>query len=74
MNSQNDEFETVIKISEIFNASAAIDDQSTIYKESQQVPGIEIESYIQTLFSNTSKFSGGYHAKEFNIVLNKVKE
>ena len=49
----NDGFERVIKSCEIFNACAAIDGQSTVHKESHQVPGIKIESYIQALFSNT---------------------
>ena len=37
---QNDEFETVIKSCEISNAYAAIDDQPTVHKRSQQVSGI----------------------------------
>ena len=40
MDLQNYEFKTVIKSCEIFNACAAIDDQPTVHKESQQVPGI----------------------------------
>ena len=63
----------MIKSCEIFNACAAIDDQPTVHKESQQVPGIKIESYILAPFPNTLTFSGVYHAKMFNIVLNKVK-
>ena len=59
MNWQNDELKTVIKSCEIVNACAAIDDQPTVYKESQQVPGIKIESYILAPFPNTLTFSGG---------------
>ena len=40
MDWQNDEFKTVIKSCWIFKAYAAIDDQPTVHKESQQVPGI----------------------------------
>ena len=69
----NDEFKTVIKSCQIFDAFTAIDDQPTVHKESQQVPGIKVESYILALFPNTLTFSGGYHAKKFNIVLSKVK-
>ena len=36
---KNDEFKTVIN-REIYNACAAIDDQPTVHKKSQQVPGI----------------------------------
>ena len=64
----------MIKICEIFNACAAIDDQPTVHKESQQVPGIKFESYILAPFPNTLTLSEGYHAKEFNIVLSKVKK
>ena len=73
MDWQNDEFKTVIKRCEIFNVCAAIDDQPTVHKESQQVPGISSEGYILAPFPNTLTFSGGYHAKKFNIILNKVK-
>ena len=73
MNWQNDQLKTVIKSCEIFNACAAIDDQQTVHKESQQVPGSKVESCILAPFLNTLTFSGGYHAKKFNIVLNKVK-
>ena len=45
-----------------------------VHKESQQIPGIKIESYIIATFPNTLTFSGGYHAKKFNVVLNKVKK
>ena len=58
MSWQNDEFKTEIKSCEIFNAFAAIDDQPTVHKESQQVPGIKIESYILAPFPNTLTFSG----------------
>ena len=64
------EFKTVIKSCEIFNACAAIDDQP----QSQQVPGIHIESYTLAPFPNTLTFSGGYYANKCNIVLNKVKK
>ena len=63
MNSQNNEFKTVIKSCEIFNACAAIDDLPTVHKESQQVPGVKIDSNIQALFSNTLLFSEVYHAQ-----------
>ena len=52
---------------------AAIDAQSTVHRESLQVPGIKIESYTLPPFPNTLTFSGGSHAKKVNIVLNKVK-
>ena len=74
MNLQVDEFKRVIKNCEIFNACAAINDQPTVHKESQQVPGIKIKSYILAPFPNTLTFSGGYHAKTFTIVMNKVKK
>ena len=64
----------MIKGCEIFNACAAIDDQPTVHKESQKVPGIKVESYNQAPFPNILTFSGGYHAKKFNIVLSKVKK
>ena len=64
----------MIKSCEIFNACAAIDDQPTVPKESQQIPCIKIESYILAPFPNTLIFSGGYNAKPYNIVLNKVKK
>ena len=63
----------VIKSWEIFNACAACDDPPTVHIESQQTPGIKIESYILAPFPNTLAFSEVYHAKIFNIVLNKVK-
>ena len=62
----------LIKSCEIFNASAAIDDQPTEHKESQQVPGFKIERYIQALFSNTLTFSGGCTIKKVNIARNKT--
>ena len=74
MNLQDDEFTTVIKSCEIFNACAANNDQPTVHKESQQVPGIKIKSYILAPFLNTLTFSGGYQAKTFTIVLNKVEK
>ena len=57
----------------MFNACAAIDDKPAVLKESQQVPGFLIESYILAPFPSTLTFSGGYHAKKFIIVLNMVK-
>ena len=63
----------MVKSCEIFNVCAAIDDQPIVHKESQQVPGIKIESFILAPFPNTLTFSGGYHAKKFDIVLKKVK-
>ena len=60
----NDEFKTVIKRCEIFNACTAIDDQPTVHKESHQVSGIKIEMYVLAPFPNTLTFSGGYHAKK----------
>ena len=39
----------------------------------QYIRSIKIESYILASFPNTLTFSGEYHAKKFNIVLNKVK-
>ena len=39
------------------------EDQPAVHKMSQQVPGINIESYILAPFQNTLTFSGGYHAK-----------
>ena len=64
----------MIKSGEIFNGCEATDDQRTVYKKSQQVPGIKIESYILDPFLNTLSFLGWYHEKKFNIVLNKVKK
>ena len=46
--------------------------QLMISQQSQQVPGINIESYTLAPFPNTLTFSGGYHANKFNIVLNNV--
>ena len=63
----------MIRSCEIFNGSAGIDDQPTVRKESQQVPGNKIESFILAPFPNTLTFSEGYHAKKFNIVQSKVK-
>ena len=40
----------MIKSCEIFNACAVIDDQPTVHKESQQVPGIKIEATSQPHF------------------------
>ena len=60
----------MIKSCEIFNACAAIDDQPAKHKESQQVPGIKIESYILAPFPNTLTFSGGIPCKKD---LNKIK-
>ena len=67
-------FKIVVKSCKIFNVYTAIDDQSTVHKDSQQVPDIKIDSYILAPFPNTLTFSGGYHAKKFNIVLSKVKK
>ena len=64
----------MIKSCEIISAYAAIDNQPTVHKESQQVPDIKIKSYILALIPNTLTFSGGYHAKKFNSVLNKVEK
>ena len=57
MNSNSD------KICEICNACAAIDDWPTVQKESQQVPGIKIESYILAPFPNILTFSRGSNVK-----------
>ena len=50
---------TGIKSCKIFNASGANNDQPIVhfYKESQQIPGIKIESYILAPFPNTLAFS-----------------
>ena len=63
----------MVKSCEILNVCAAIDDQPIVHKKSQQVPGIKIESFILAPFPNTLIFSGGYYAKKFDIVLNKVE-
>ena len=55
---------TVIKRCEILNACAAIDDQPTVHKEYQQIPGNKTESYILAIFPITLTFSGGYNAKK----------
>ena len=70
MNGQNDK-----KCHKIFTACAATGDQPTVYKESQPVPGIKIESYILAPFTNTLTFSGENHAKKLtcNSKLNKDK-
>ena len=62
---------TGIKSCEIFNACGTINDHPIVhfYKESQQVPGIKIESYILAPFPNTLAFSGDTMQK----LLNKVK-
>ena len=48
--------------------------QLMISQQSQQVLGINIESYILAPFPNTLAFSGGYHENKFNSVLNNVKK
>ena len=65
MNGQNDEFQTEINCHKVFTACAATGDQPTVYKESQLVPSIKIESYILATFLNTI-FRG-------NHAINRIK-
>ena len=48
--------------------------QLMISQRSQQVLGINIESYILAPFPNTLTFSGGYNENKLNSVLNNVKK
>ena len=63
MNGQNDEFQTVVNCHKIFTASAATRDHPKVHKESQPVPDIKIESYIQAPLTTTMTFSGEARAK-----------
>ena len=73
MNGQTDKFQTVINCHKIFTACASTEDQPTVHKEVQPLPGIKIESYIQAPFPNTLTFSGENLAKTLNSLLNKDK-
>ena len=48
--------------------------QFMISQQSQQVVGINIESYILAPFPNTLTFSDGYNENKFNSLLNNVKK
>ena len=69
----NDELNTVINSCEIFNACASIDDQHTVHKVSQQVPGIKIKLHPIPISKHIDIFME-IPRKKFNIVLSMVKK